>query len=306
MANDGHARFQVLVGHRSRVVEAAHAAVHKIKAHKAGVFEVGVVLVVEIGKFALDILDVAKEPVHDVNEVAKLGKERAAVEVFGAFPAARFVVAFVAVPVAVELHHVDVAQHLAVNEVFDPYRWRRVAVLHDAKYLLRHLQGFVDNGFAAFGAEAHWFFAHHMFLGFEGQKCLVGMQPVGCTHIDDIEVQAAGQEVFDVVEKRDIEILGAAGFFAAGVYQCYKLAFCIAADHFGMAFTDVSGADYCKFYFTHVFCLLIRLLIGIVGRFRGKWRARRCQIASGAHIQTSSQFDALGCRPQAHRRVRVW
>jgi len=139
-------------------------AVDEIKAHKAGVFKIGVVLVVEIGKFALDVLDVSKQPIHDIDEVTELRKERAAIQVFGTFPAACFVVALVAVPVAVELHHVDVAEHFSLNEVFDPDARGRVAVLHYAKHLLRHLQRLVNDLFAAFFAQAHGFFADHVFF----------------------------------------------------------------------------------------------------------------------------------------------
>ena len=164
-----------MIGYRCRVVQRTHAAIQEVKAYKARVFEVGVVFMVEVSKLALNIADVSEEPIHDVDEVAKLCKERAAVEVFGALPAACFVVTLIAVPVAIELHHIDISQHFALNDIFDPDTWWRVAVLHHAKNLLVGLQGGINDLLTAFFAEAHWFFTNHMLARLKSFFGLLGV-----------------------------------------------------------------------------------------------------------------------------------
>ena len=117
---DGDGAFEVLIPDGGGIVEAAHAAVDETEVYKAGIFKLCIVVVVEVVKLGGDVGDVSKEPVHDVHEVAELGVEGTAVHVELTFPVAFAVVTVVAVPIAVDLNHLDLAEHFVLCDGLEP------------------------------------------------------------------------------------------------------------------------------------------------------------------------------------------
>ena len=78
---------EILIGHRRGEIEHPQCVViDELKRHYARVFEICVVLVCKILEAALDVVDVPKDPVHQVNEMAELREQGSAIQILGAFP----------------------------------------------------------------------------------------------------------------------------------------------------------------------------------------------------------------------------
>lgn len=193
--DDQHAAFHILVPDGSGIAETAHAATHEVEVDEAGVFKVCQLLVVEVGETGLDIADVAKQPVHDVDEVGELGEKRSAVEGCIAMPSAGLIIAVVAVPIAVQLHHIYLPQLAGFHHFLDPYRGGGIAVLHDTKYLFTVFQGGIDDLFGICQREGHGFLYYDMVAGFYRLYGHGGMETIGGTDVDDVDGEVAVQEV---------------------------------------------------------------------------------------------------------------
>ena len=96
------------------------------------------------------------------------------------------------------------------------------------------------------------------------------MQTVGGADIQDIKFQTALEQFLDISKKGHLKILCTTSLLASWVNKCHELSFCIAANHLCMALADVSGANYGKFYSTHLFYLRFRSPVDIFGHFLGK------------------------------------
>ena len=194
----------------------------------------------------MDVRDVAEQPIHDIDEVAELREERAAVQGRCAFPSTLLVVPFVAVPVAIQLHHVDVAQQATVNNALDPLARRTVPVLHDTEHGAMHLQGLVDNGFAGCLAEGQRLLAHHMLPVLQGQDALLRMEAIRCTHVHHVDTGQVGQHGTHVLEIRNIECRSTSLFTGANIANGDQLRFDMPCDHFRVTLADVAAADHCE------------------------------------------------------------
>ena len=99
-------------------LDAAHAAIHKIKTHKTTVLKGCGLLMVKIGEFGLNVSDIAKQPIHDVDPVTELREQGAPIKLLSAFPVARFVITVIAVPITIQLYHVNVPNYLFFHHFF--------------------------------------------------------------------------------------------------------------------------------------------------------------------------------------------
>src|SRR5689334_15842965 len=116
----------------------------------------------EIGKGSLDIGDVTKYPVHDINEVAELREQCSAIQVAASFPVTTVVIAVVAVPETIELHHVNITEQFIVDDFFQPDTWRTITVLHYPENVAGNLQCFVYDFFAICLCDCHWFLTNYV------------------------------------------------------------------------------------------------------------------------------------------------
>ena len=83
----------------------------KIEANETTVFEFGIVLMAEISESRLNVIDITKKPVHDIDKVRELSEQGTTVESKVAFPRNFAVVVVITVPEAIDLHHVDTSQN---------------------------------------------------------------------------------------------------------------------------------------------------------------------------------------------------
>src|SRR5699024_4041723 len=107
--NNQHTAFHVLVPDRSGITQAPHSSVHEVEIHKTRIFKSRESGMVEISKASLDVADISKKPVHNVDEMGELGEKRPSVQSCIAVPASRFIIALVTVPITIQLNHIDFA-----------------------------------------------------------------------------------------------------------------------------------------------------------------------------------------------------
>ena len=187
------AALHVLVPHGGGIVQAAHATVHEIERDEPGILKVGQRRVVEIGKTGLDVANVAEEPIHDVDEMGELGEERAAVQPCIAMPSARLVVTLVAIPIAIQLHHVDFPQASGFDHLLYPDRRRRVTVLHHAESQPLVTQAGIDHALGILCGKRHGLLNYHMMSCLNRPYCHLRMKPVRRAYINDVNLQIGCQ-----------------------------------------------------------------------------------------------------------------
>ena len=200
-ANNGDAALQIGIPHRGGIIQTTHATVDKVKCHYTTILKICEFLVIKISEIASYIGNVAKEPVHDINKVRKLSEQCASIEFCISVPVTLFVIAIVAVPVAVKFYHKDFAQQTLIHHFAKPYRRRRISVLHHAEYVPRHLQRFEYNPFGIVFGECYGFFEYHMFTGFQCFDCIFGMISVGRTYTNYINIKTCFQQTINVGKK---------------------------------------------------------------------------------------------------------
>ena len=135
-------------------------------------------MVIEIVESRLYVGNVTEKPVHHVNKMRELCKECAAVQVGRSVPPAGFVITFIAIPVTIELHHVNLSQTSRLNYLFDPDRRRRIAVLHHTEDLSMVFQTGVDDLLGIGYRERHRLFDDHVTACFHRPDSHRGMQTV--------------------------------------------------------------------------------------------------------------------------------
>ena len=92
----------------------------------------------------------------------ELGEKRAAVQLFVAVPTPRLVIAFVPIPVAIQLHHVNLPQLAGIHHILNPNRRRRIPVLHHTERLTVVAQRGEDNLLGIRFRQSHRLFNHDM------------------------------------------------------------------------------------------------------------------------------------------------
>ena len=147
----------------------------------------------EVGKPRLDAIDVPEKPVEDVDEVAELGEQRAAVQFHRALPRNLAVVTVVPVPETIDLHHVNAAQPAGVHHVLQPFTRGTVPVLHHTEHLLAHLQRLVQHGLTILTGQRHRLLHDDVVAVVEGNQGLLGVQPIGRADAHHVHV-AVGLE----------------------------------------------------------------------------------------------------------------
>ena len=240
--------LQIPVIYRRGIIKAAHAAVHQIELHHARIFKSGQLPVAKIAKTRLDVGDVAEKPGKDIHKMAELGKERAAVQIGRAMPAAGHIVAFVAVPVAVYLHHLYRSQNTRIHQGFDPCRGRRVTVLHHTEHFLSRLTRHLHHTVGITGAERHRLFHHHMGAAFHRLDRKIGMQAVGNAYIDHIQAGFSGKHLGVIRIKGGVISLHAEAFLRLDIAKGLQAARPVAGNHRRMAFADIAAPDNSEIY----------------------------------------------------------
>ena len=71
---NGHAALQVLIPYRRGKVQASHSPFDETEIDKAGILKSSKRLVIEISETTLNIANIPKQPVHDINEMGKLSE----------------------------------------------------------------------------------------------------------------------------------------------------------------------------------------------------------------------------------------
>lgn len=207
--------------------------------------------VVEVGELCGDVGDVPKQPIHDVHEVAELRKEWSAIHVQSAFPGRFAIVAVVAVPIAIDLHHLDFAEHAIIHDLLEPFRRRRIAVLHDAKHLPRHLQGLEKDFFASRLGHAHGLLDHDMLFVIERKEGVLRMQPVGCANADDIRSRSLGKHLLCIGKKWNVVGPGLLFALRQNITNSHQIAIGVPFDDLGMPAANVAKPNDSKRSLVH-------------------------------------------------------
>ena len=199
----------------------------------------------EVGKPRLDAVDVPEKPVEDVDEVAELGEQRAAVQFHRALPRNLAVVTVVPVPETIDLHHVNAAQPAGVHHVLQPFTRGTVPVLHHTEHLLAHLQRLVQHGLSVLSGQRHRLLHDDVVAVVEGSEGLLCMESIGRTDAHHIHI-AVGLE-----HGREVGVIGEilAGLSLLprpNVATGHEFATGMAAHHLSVALSDVAQADHGK------------------------------------------------------------
>ena len=124
----------------------------------------------EIGKTRLYVVDVPKQPIKNVDEVAKLSEQCPSVHVQGPFPRNLAIVSIVTVPKTIHLDHMNPPQDAGLYHFLKPDTRRTVAILHHAKHLLPHCQCSRQNRLSFTAIERHRLLHYDVVLAFQSQK----------------------------------------------------------------------------------------------------------------------------------------
>ena len=98
------------------------------------------------------------------------------------------------------------SQPTGFNQILDPHRRRRVAVLHHAENLLAILQPGVNHLLCIGCGECHRLFDDDVMTGFDRLDGHWGVQPVRRANIYDIEGKVAGKKLVQTAEERHVGI----------------------------------------------------------------------------------------------------
>ena len=107
LANNGHAGLQVCVPNRCRIIQGPHPTLYKVELNHARIFKLNAVGMIEIIELHRGRGNISEQPIQDINEVTKLREQSASIQVFGAMPPSRMVVAVIAVPKTIHMHLID-------------------------------------------------------------------------------------------------------------------------------------------------------------------------------------------------------
>lgn len=204
----------------------------------------------KIAEPGVDVGNISEKPVHDVNEVGELGKQRTPVQFPESLPIALSVISVIPVPEAMDVHHVDFAEDSPPDHIMDPLAGRTVPVLHYTEYLPVHVERRVNNALTIRPVQGHWLLDHQVpgcCQDLEGVLCV---QSVGGTHAYDITFRALLEHIPDGVKEGHI-IGDPALLPGPHIAHGDQLGPRMAHDHFRMAFADVSGTNYRKSDGTH-------------------------------------------------------
>ena len=244
LGHHGEGAFEVAVPHGGAVAERAAAAAQEVKSDEAAVLKLGEAGVGEVAETGRNIGDVAEYPVQQIDKMAELGEEGAAVEGLGAFPAAGLVVARIAVPEAIQLHQKYLAQAAFVHYLLQPGSGGRVAILHHPKHQLARLQGRVHNGFGIGFGEGNGLFDHDVQAVAQAGHRLRSVQAVGRGHGENVGGRATLQVVFERRKEGHAGKLGGeAGLqVGVGINQCHQRCAVVARNQRGVAAANVAHA----------------------------------------------------------------
>ena len=162
-------------------------------AHDAGVLDLDVAR--ERGGVGLHALDRADQPVEQVDVVARLVHERAAVELPGAAPGRAVVVGLRPGPEHVDVDHVDAAEALLLDRALEQLQRGVAAVLLDDEQVHAGLVAGVDHPLAVLPAGGHRLLGHHVAAGRGDLDRLLGVQPARRREDDDVGVGPGQQRV---------------------------------------------------------------------------------------------------------------
>lgn len=98
------------------------------------------------------------------------------------------------------------SQPTGFDQILDPHRRRRVAILHHAEDLLAILQPGVNHLLCIGCGECHRLFDDDVMTGLDRLDSHLGVQPVRCANVHDIEGEVAGKQLAQAAEKRHISV----------------------------------------------------------------------------------------------------
>src|SRR5690606_21671281 len=131
-------------------------------------------------------LNIAEQPVHDIYKVRELGKKRSPVEMFVTVPTVFEIVSLIAIPVAVDLYHIQPAQLSALHQFLYPDRRGRIAVLHHTEYIPALLQSCENDLFRIGFCKGYGLFNHDMAPRIECLQSDLRMVAIGRSYADYI------------------------------------------------------------------------------------------------------------------------
>ena len=190
LAEDGDGAFEVFGVGEHGDGHGAEGAVAPADVEDAGVLDLDVAGGVDHG---LDFVDGADEPVEQVDVVAGLVHEGAAVELPGAAPFGLVVVGLGPAPEDVEVDQVDLAEALFLDRAFEELEGGVAAVLLDDEEVNASLVAGLDHAHAVLPAGGHGLFGHDVDAMAGGKDGLLRVQPAGGAEGDQVGLDGGQQ-----------------------------------------------------------------------------------------------------------------
>jgi hypothetical protein len=226
----------------------AEGTVFELKYNDAGIFELNNSLVVRVSQEGIDGLNIAEEPVKEVDEVAELSIEGTAVELFSPFPVGGHIIILVAVPVAVKLDAEDFAESILVEEAFEGLDGRIKPILFNDEEASVNVLGGFDHLLAIAHGKGHRFFDEGVFTGFKDLYSVLSVQAVRGTDRDDLYILLVTEHRGEVGIAIAVIFVGE-GFGPKGFKIADGRKLSVVRDMFGVSFGDSAAADDTKFNF---------------------------------------------------------
>ena len=242
LAENGDGAFQVFGVGEHGDAHGAEGAIAPAHVEDAGVFDLDVAGGADHG---LDLVHRADEPVEQVDVVAGLVHEGAAVELPGAAPAGLVVVGLGAGPEDVEVDQVDTAEALFLHGALEELEGGVAAVLFDDEEVDAGLIAGLDHVHAVLPAGGHGLFGHDVDAVAGGADGLLRVQAAGGAEGDQVRLDG-GQQFRQVAVAGDA---GAVGMLledrGVGVADGDQLdVLRVLGDSTEVAGGDTSAADY--------------------------------------------------------------
>ena len=204
---DGDAAFQVLGVGEHGDIERSHGAAPPADGGHARVFHLDVAR--QGAGVGHDAFDRADQPVEQVDVMAGLVHEGAAVKLPSAAPFGAVVIGLRARPEHIDGHAVDLPEALLLDCALEQLQRGVAPVLLDHKKAHASLVAGLDHGAALFPARGHGFFGDDVPPGCGHLNGLGGVQPAGGGEDD-----AVGGGVFE--QAAQAVVAAGAGFFDSG------------------------------------------------------------------------------------------
>ena len=204
---------------------------------------------VEIGEAGLDVANIPEQPIHDIDKMGELSKQRPAIQTGVAMPTSWLIITLVAVPIAIKLNHINLSQLAGIHHLLDPDRRRGITILHHAKDLFPITQRGIDHPLGVRQSQGHRFLDHHMMSRLDRLDRHLSMQTIRHANIDHIHVRSNLQQLFQIFGKRNWISLNTQLLLRADIAQSHQLRLLVAGDHLRMTLTNVATTDHGKSYF---------------------------------------------------------